>query len=378
MAEGPMRYLESRLRTAEVLLAHYEGDIPFPQHMKAFFRDNRRFGSRDRREVSELCYGFFRLGHALSALPLRQRIEAGMLIDSATGSFDALAERHPDFRPEDILPAQGLLSEGLEAASFLRSHLQQPDLFIRIRPGRREDVLRVLNTSGIPYREVSETTLALPNGTSLDPLGPPDVAYVVQDLSSQRTGDWMPPPEALPARPLVRDVCAGSGGKSLLAWDRYPGARIEASDTRPSIIANLEARFRTAGVKGFRTSVEDITITRNRKKAGDRFDLVIVDAPCTGSGTWSRTPWDLLLFDPASVGQFADLQRRIAAASAPLVRPGGYLLYITCSAFAAENEAVSEYIASECGLVHVRSGLLQGHAERADTMYAALFTSPGG
>ncbi|NDC78428.1 MAG: Fmu (Sun) domain protein [Chitinophagia bacterium] len=378
MAEGPMRYLESRLRTAEVLLAHYEGDIPFPQHIKAFFRDNRRFGSRDRREVANLCYGFFRLGHALSTLPLRQRIEAGMLIDTADGSFAALAERHPDFRPEDILPAQGLLSEGLDGPSFLRSHLQQPDLFIRIRPGRMEEVLRSVTSSGIPYREVSETTLALLNGSSLDALGRPDDAYVVQDLSSQRTAEWMPPPEALPARPLVRDVCAGSGGKSLLAWDRYPGARIEASDTRPSIISNLEARFRTAGVKGYRTSVEDITATNMRKKDGGRFDLVIVDAPCTGSGTWSRTPWDLLLFDPASVGHYAALQRRIAAASAPLVRPGGHLLYITCSAFAAENEAVRAFIAAECGLVHVRSGLLQGHGERADTMYAALFTSSGG
>jgi 16S rRNA (cytosine967-C5)-methyltransferase len=378
MAEGPMRYLESRLRTAEVVLAHYEGDIPFPQHLKAFFRDNRRFGSRDRREVADLCYGFFRLGHALSALPLRERIEAGMLIDTATGSFDALAERHPDFRPEDILPAHDLLSEGLDGPSFLRSHLRQPDLFIRIRPGRRQEVMQALITSGIPCREVSETALALPNGSSLEALGQSDDAYVVQDLSSQRTAEWMPAPEALPARPLVRDVCAGSGGKSLLTWDRYPEARIEASDTRPSIIANLEARFRTAGVKGFRTSVEDITDTYKRKKDRDRFDFVIVDAPCTGSGTWSRSPWDLLLFDPASVAHFADLQRRIAAASATLVRPGGYLLYITCSAFAAENEAVSAFIAAECGLRPVRSGLLQGHTERADTMYAALFTSSGG
>jgi 16S rRNA (cytosine967-C5)-methyltransferase len=378
MAEGPMRYLESRLRTAEVVLAHYDGDIPFPQHLKAFFRDNRRFGSRDRREVADLCYGFFRLGHALSALPLRQRIEAGMLIDTATGSFDALADLHPDFRPEDILPAHDLLSEGLDGPPFLRSHLRQPDLFIRIRPGRRQEVVQSLITSGIPSREVSESILALPNGSSIEALGRPDDAYVVQDLSSQRTAEWMPPPEALPARPLVRDVCAGSGGKSIMAWDRYPGARIEASDTRPSIIANLEARFRTAGVKGFRTSVEDITETYKRNMGRGRFDLVIVDAPCTGSGTWSRTPWDLLLFDPASVGHYAALQRRIASASASLVRPGGYLLYITCSAFAAENEAVSAFIASDCGLRPVRSGLLQGHAERADTMYAALFTSPGG
>lgn len=374
----PSRYLESRLRAAEVVLAHFDGDLPFPQHLRAFFRDNPRYGSRDRRELAGLCYGYFRLGHALSALPLRQRIEAGMLIDTADGSCDPLAVRHPDFRPDDILPAPDLLSEGLDVPSFARSHLRQPDLFIRIRPGKREEVLQALMSSGMPYREVSETTLSLPNGSSLEPLGRPDDAYVVQDLSSQRTAEWMPPPELLPARPRVGDVCAGSGGKSLLAWDRYPGALIEASDTRHSILANLESRFRTAGVKGFRTSVKDITKMHPRKKDGDRYDLVIVDAPCTGSGTWSRTPWDLLFFDPASVGRFAELQRRIAAASAPLVRPGGYLLYITCSAFAAENEAVAAYLAAECGLVAVRSGLLQGHVERADTMYAALFTSPGG
>jgi len=127
----------------------------------------------------------------------------------------------------------------------------------------------------------------------------------------------------------------------------------------------------------FYASVEDITVISTQKKDSRRFDLVIVDAPCTGSGTWSRTPWDLLLFDPSSVDHYTILQRRIAAAAAPLVRPGGHLLYITCSAFAAENEGVSAFIAAECGLLPVRSGLLPGYMQRADTMYAALFTSDG-
>jgi len=378
MPDIPSRYLESRLRTAEVALAHYDGAVPFPVHLKAFFRDNPRLGSRDRREVAHLCYGLFRLGHALADHPLRYRIEAAMLLDTDSGSCDALAAAHPDFRVEDVLPFPQRLSQGLDAAAFTRSHLRQPDLFLRLRPGRREEVLRAATASGIPYREVGAAAIALPNGTTLDALGRPDDAYVVQDLSSQRTADLMPLPEEMPGRPLVRDVCAGSGGKSLLAWDRYPGARIAASDSRPSIIANLAARLRTAGVKGFSTAVEDITAMDNRKKGGGRFDLVIVDAPCTGSGTWSRTPWDLSLFDSASVDDYAALQRRIAAASASLLRSGGHLLYITCSAFAAENEEVAAFIERDCGLRPVRSALLQGHAERADTMYAAHFTSSGG
>jgi 16S rRNA (cytosine967-C5)-methyltransferase len=373
-----MRYLESRLRTAEVVLAHYEGDVPFPLHLKAFFRDNKRFGSRDRRELAEICYRFFRLGHALPDLDLRPRIEAAMLINPADGSYDTLTERHPDFRPEDILPVQDLFSTGLEGPSFLRSHLRQPDLFIRIRPGRRREVIETLQSSGIPCRDISESALAFDNGTSLEALGRPDDAYVVQDLSSQRTAEFMPPADMLPDGPKVRDVCAGSGGKSILAWDRYPGARIDASDLRPSILANLEARFRSAGLTGYRAAVEDVTVTRNRKKANGTYDLVIVDAPCTGSGTWARTPWDIVLFDPASVVDFAARQRAIAAASVPLVRPGGFMLYITCSAFAAENEEVATFIETECGMRAVRSGLLQGHSEGADTMYAALFTSPAG
>lgn len=373
-----MRYLESRLRTAEVVLAHYEEDIPFPQHLKAFFRDNKRFGSRDRRELSEICYRFFRLGHALPDLDLRPRIEAAMLINPADGSYDTLSERHPDFRPEDILPDQDLFSTGIDGPSFLRSHLRQPDLFIRIRPGRRTEVIDILHSSGIPYREISESALAFANGTSLEALGRPDDAYVVQDLSSQRTADFMPPADMLPDGPKVRDVCAGSGGKSIMAWDLYPGARIDASDLRPSILANLESRFRSAGVTGYRATVEDITVPNNRKKQIGTFDLVIVDAPCTGSGTWARTPWDIVLFDPASLEGFAARQRAIAAASAPLVRPGGFMLYITCSAFAAENEEVASHIEAECGLRPVKSALIQGHAMGADTMYAALFTSPAG
>lgn len=377
MPERPSRYLESRLRTAEVILAHYDGSVPFPLHLKAFFRDNRRYGSRDRKEVAALCYQFFRLGRSLPDLSLRERIEAAMCIDTTIGDLSALSAAYPSFHMSEVFPSTPQLSIGLDIPAFLQAHFRQPDLFIRIRPGRKEYLLSALQSSGIPYRELAPSALAFQNATPLDVLGLPDDAYVVQDLSSQRVEAYLPDPVLLPRNPLIRDVCAGSGGKSMLAYDRYPGARLHVSDSRLSILSNLATRFEVAGIREFRKWVADFSVDQDRESRG-AYDLVIVDVPCTGSGTWARTPWDLVHFESSELEAFLQLQRSILAHSIPLVRPGGFLLYATCSAFAAENEGMAALLERESGLQQVRAGLLQGSLEHADTMYAALFTSPVG
>jgi 16S rRNA (cytosine967-C5)-methyltransferase len=73
---------QAHLRTAEQVLAHYEGEEPFPVYLKSFFKENPKFGSRDRRRMSQLCFQFFRLGQALSGFPLKERILAGVLLSA--------------------------------------------------------------------------------------------------------------------------------------------------------------------------------------------------------------------------------------------------------------------------------------------------------
>jgi 16S rRNA (cytosine967-C5)-methyltransferase len=126
----------------------------------------------------------------------------------------------------------------------------------------------------------------------------------------------------------VLDYCAGGGGKSLAL--AALGARVTAHDAQPARMRDLPARAVRAGAK--------IALARTDALAGRTFDMVLVDAPCSGSGTWRRTPdakWRL------TSGRLADLvalQSRILDEAAPHVGPGGRLGYMTCSVLVDEDE----------------------------------------
>lgn len=394
------KYVLAHLRTAEQILAHYDGAEPFSIVLKAFFRDNRKFGSKDRKSVSQLCYGFFRLGRALPDQPIKERIIAGCFLSatpqdtliplvrpewvkyldvSVPEREQALTDAFPEYNCLSVFPGSGSFSEGIDAEAFIRSHFQQPDLFIRVRPGRMDEVSDKLAQAGISFKRIGENTCSFPNGTGLECLGVPDELYVVQDLSSQRTQGFMPPAEAMPDRPAIWDACAGSGGKSILASDLYPGAKLTVSDNRESILRNLAQRFSAAGVKAHRSFRSDLTVTPTRKKEGGKpaaaYDLVIADVPCSGSGTWARAPWEMLFFEEEAIEGYVALQRRILDGVMPSVKPGGYLTYITCSAFARENEGAVSHILSNGKFTLLEKSLIRGYADHADTMFAALFIS---
>jgi 16S rRNA (cytosine967-C5)-methyltransferase len=388
---------QAHLRTAEQVLAHYEGEEPFPTYLKDFFRENSKFGSRDRRRIAQLCFQFFRLGQALSGYPLRERILAGTLLSapvediSATGFFPQLTETvedtyearksallalWPEYTLADIFPGWEQLSDALDKDAFLISHFTQPDLFIRLRPGKTEQIRRRLLELKIPHVFESVTAVRLPNATSLEMLGTPDRDFVVQDLSSQQTADWMPTPDSIPHHPIVLDLCAGSGGKSILAYDRYPGATIRATDIRPTILRNLEARFKAAGIRRYAVAEEDLTGTHNRKSDEMiKGDLVIADVPCSGSGTWSRTPWEMAMFDVSDIRGYQHLQRSLLQNALQRVTPGGHFLYITCSVYRAENEENRDFILEQGGFRLIDSGIIRGYDQRADDMYIAHFIS---
>ncbi|HEX4878112.1 MAG TPA: Fmu (Sun) domain protein, partial [Chitinophagaceae bacterium] len=146
---------------------------------------------------------------------------------------------------------------------------------------------------------------------------------------------------------------------------------LTVSDVRESILANLKKRFATAGIKKYKCFIADLT-KDDAIAQQIKFDLVIADVPCSGSGTWSRTPEQLFYFDETKIEQYAALQKKILSNVIPAVRPGGFLLYITCSVFAKENEDVIDFITQQTGLVLVKSVLLKGYEMKADTMFAAL------
>jgi 16S rRNA (cytosine967-C5)-methyltransferase len=132
---------------------------------------------------------------------------------------------------------------------------------------------------------------------------------------------------------------------------------------------------RLAGITNYKSFVADLAhsaLTIHHSP----FDLIIADVPCTGSGTWSRTAEQLYFFDEKKIDHYSGLQKKIIANVVRSLRPGGFLLYITCSVFKKENEEMIDYIEKEFHLQKLKMESLIGYDKKADTMFAALLSLP--
>ncbi|MBN8667260.1 MAG: Fmu (Sun) domain-containing protein [Chitinophagales bacterium] len=405
----------------------YKGEMPFSHFLKAWFKTEKKFGSRDRKVISDLCYSAFRLGKAGLSLSTEERILTGYFLTHQEPS-DLLASLRPEwneqihltqaekidrlnrpFDPSGIFPWLDQLSHGIEGPSYSLSFLIQPDLYLRIRPGHEKAVIEKLNTAKIPYTLIGSHTLQVQNGIKLEEVVEVNREVVVQDLSSQhcldqdwgdwwifridlknspqenKIEDWEPSnidlknsiPKINPENPkipkiLVWDVCAASGGKSILLWDLIGPLDLTVSDSRASILSNLSTRFSEAGIQGYKKFVADLTRPVSFE-GNKKFDLMVVDAPCTGSGTWGRTPEQLVFFEQEKIGEYVQLQRQILTNSLPHLKPGGRLVYITCSVFKEENEGNVKWLEENFSLTCLGSGSIEGYTKRADSLYSAFF-----
>ena len=266
------------------------------------------------------------------------------------------------------------LTEGIDKDVFDRSFLLQPRLFIRVRPNRLRNVEKKLQTANILFETITENCLAFENSTRIEEVMELNVDYVVQDYNSQQTIALLTNVFPTTATINVWDCCAASGGKSIMAVDVLKNVQLTVSDVRDTILANLHKRFKAAGIKNFHSFEADLahaTSVTNRF-AGKPFDLVICDAPCTGSGTWSRTPEQLAFFNPAQIDQYSQLQKKIAGNVISAIKKGGYLLYITCSVFKKENEEVVQFLVQNYSVTLAKMEVLKGYEMRADSMFVAL------
>jgi 16S rRNA (cytosine967-C5)-methyltransferase len=287
----------------------------------------------------------------------------------------------------DLFPWKAELSEGIDHEAFCSSLLVQPDMYLRVRPGKAAIVKQKLEQAGIAFKEVNDSCLSLTNASKLDGIIELNKDAVVQDLNSQRVGEYFNDVHIstalnveqktlrLRSGPLrLWDCCAGSGGKSIMAFDSFDTIELTVSDVRPAILKNLAKRFAEAGIKNYHSFIADLTLDRFDFRIS-KFELIIADVPCTGSGTWGRTPEQLAFFDPAEIEKYSILQKKITTNIIPFLQPGGQLLYITCSVFKKENEAVVKHIEETTSLRLQKMELLKGYDQKADTLFAALFTA---
>jgi 16S rRNA (cytosine967-C5)-methyltransferase len=369
---------DNQLRYASNIIEDYDGRVPLSVWLKEFFRNNKQMGSRDRKTVSEMVYGYYRLGHNEFS-SVQERIKAFI---NVSGNLPEIMKY---FFPEEkstvnidydkIFPFNDLLSAGIDKKAFSRSFLVQPDLFVRVRPGNKSHVIEKLVTHGINYEVLDENCIALPNATKIESVLDINREVVVQDRSSQKTGSFIEQVyEQVRNHPAVWDCCAASGGKSILAHDLMQNIILTVSDIRKQIIENLIARFEAAGIISYEWFIADLA-DPNSVLPNSSYDLIIADVPCSGSGTWARTPEQLYYFKKERINHYSSLQKKIVSRVIPSMKRNGYFLYITCSAFAEENEKQVAYISEKHALKLIRSELIRGYNHKADTLYAALLTN---
>ena len=338
--------------------------------LRAFFRDHPQLGARDRAFIAATVFACLRrkrlLEHLAAGTHARRLVlaclaklqgvtrqalaphidasEAAWLDEVQATCLDelplALRCDFPDWLMDRLLP-------GLGEAALLRlaRGMQEPaplDLRVNRMKTTREGVLERFDRDGItahptPYSPLGVRLQGNPaiNRHELFGAG----AIEVQDEGSQLLGLLVAPKR----RDLVVDFCAGAGGKTLLLGDlMHSHGRLYAFDTSERRLANLKPRLTRAGLSNVEPCrIADEHDPRALRLAG-KADRVLVDAPCSGLGTLRRNPDLKWRQTPAAIEAFRLKQASIMAAAARLVRPGGRLVYGTCSVLAEENEGIVE------------------------------------
>jgi len=233
---------------------------------------------------------------------------------------------------------------GLEFDALAASLLQAAPLDLRVNAlkKKRDAVLADIRCAGLSAAPTPHSPLGIrlqgkPNLSKLPAFASGDVE--VQDEGSQLLALLLAPRRG----EMVADFCAGAGGKTLaLGAAMKNSGRLYAFDTSAHRLDALKPRLARSGL----SNVHPVAIAHERddriRRLTGKLDRVLVDAPCSGLGTLRRNPDLKWRQTPETVAAQAELQRRILASAARLLKPGGRLVYATCSLLPQENEAVAE------------------------------------
>lgn len=376
-----MSVVGSQQRTLLGLLAalrpHWRRDAALPARIKTLLA-RRQFGSRDRRLYRELIYVTLRylpwIESLLADAPERAVKSVAWLADESPATHAFRSELAGDWpavttlraraeflarRPDELLPAW--FRDECPAAfepDELETLLARAPLWLRVQTENPERVSIEFKERGwrwepSPAQPMAWRVLAEVDVTETD-------AYAegwieVQDLGSQ----FVLANAGIPPGGKWLDACAGAGGKTLqLAKLLGPSGTIDAHDVRPEALAELASRaWRQRGIRPdenrIKAGAADIIapgadsaairiLAASPAGANGSYDGILIDAPCSGTGTWRRAPHLKWTTTPVSLAEQARRQISLLSAYASAVRTGGRLIYATCSLARSENEGVIE------------------------------------
>ncbi|WP_298397344.1 RsmB/NOP family class I SAM-dependent RNA methyltransferase [Sphingobium sp.] len=299
-----------------------------------YFKERRYAGSRDRRAVRDHVYDAIRRVAERPETGREAMIGLALERPEIAALFDGSAHAPLPIEPGEIGAAAGAVPGWLQP--LLAAPVEQAALLGRAPVDLRVNRLKAVPADVAPLLPDAAPIAGLTDGLRL-PEGSPieqhaawkDGRVEVQDAGSQ----WIS--AACGAQPgmTVVDLCAGAGGKTLaLAAAMRGQGTLIAADTIRSRLSRLEPRAERAGA----TFIETLLMDQSHEARGlaalnGRADVVLVDAPCSGTGTWRRNPEARWRLTPARLARLVAEQARILDFAALVVAPGGVLLYATCA-----------------------------------------------
>lgn len=381
----------ARLQAAIELLSEIDATPrPADAVMSAYFRQRRYIGAKDRSAVAETAYAILRrqarlawwleregqeptprarvianalLADGMRATRLAELFDGGKFAPAAleegerklARALDTHTLEHPAMTDAVRAECPAWAAAPLQAALGPRFAVEMAalleaaplDLRVNVVKADRETARKALERAGIQATPTRWSPLGL-RVKGRPPLASVDAfkngLVEIQDEGSQMVALAVAPKPGM----QVIDFCAGAGGKTLaLAAMMANKGRVVASDVLEGRLKRAAERFRRAGLHNIEAhplaSARDPWVKRHKRK----FDRVLVDAPCTGTGTWRRNPDSRWRSLGPGLAELVPLQAEILDSAARLTKPGGRLVYATCSLLLEENEEqIAGFLAS--------------------------------
>ena len=351
----------ARMSAAILVLDRVLAGDPVEKVLTNWARGARYAGSTDRAELRDIVFDCLRSRTSFAALGggLTGR---GLVLGYARARFDDPSRGHFTGGPHAPAPPDPVTeagrdpteAEALNIPDWLQAPMQaslgddfkpvmaamaaRAPVYLRVNPGKtaRDGAIQALDAEGITTQAVRGADLVLEVQRGARKIrgskAYADGLVELQDLASQQVVEALPLGDGM----RVLDYCAGGGGKTLAMAARAKLV-LYAHDAAPRRMADLGPRADRAGVRVTQTAAPH---------AQAPYDLVLVDAPCSGSGSWRRDPEGKWLLTPERLQAVMDTQRDILDRVAPMVRAGGWLAYVTCSMLDGENrDQISRFMA---------------------------------
>ncbi|MDZ4840255.1 MAG: hypothetical protein SGJ04_09630 [Bacteroidota bacterium] len=324
-----MQFYNKRISQAVEVLSNYKPKEPFANFLKEYFKKHKEMGSRDRKEVRNLSYLAIRWMALTNKDSQAFKLFAEQIADFRTLE-KTIAETHlSNDKLLDYLTTQ--LSSQVSLEDYL-AYIKKPLPVYLLDISKEKILYNKLLQGNIEAEQLPSKAIKIPADSNLNSVVLPDFTYIVQDLGCQLACENL----AQFKGDLWWDACSGAGGKTINLLNGKPKIKIHCTDNRGSILEELKSRIPNRFGRSITLNV--VNLLRDNLSMSHSFNHILIDAPCSGSGTWARSPENFLNISSELVEDYANQQQNILVRIFESAKPNTHIHYITCSAFAIENE----------------------------------------